>query len=141
MSKRHFILVLAVALFSIVFALSAYGEEKQKEQKQDCVGSFMQLDADKNGVVDSAEVEKTAKGDFKKLDKNNDGVINGKDGKIFLRKADIAIIDRDKDGNITVDEYVIYFTDNFKKVDLNKDGKVTKDEMEKYCKERASKRK
>jgi Ca2+-binding EF-hand superfamily protein len=40
-----------------------------------------------------------------------------------------------------VDEYVVYFTDNFKKVDLNKDGKVTKDEMEKYCKERASKRK
>jgi Ca2+-binding EF-hand superfamily protein len=70
--------------------------------------------------------------DFKKIDGNNDGKISKKE---FLDAAikNFNIIDKNKDGFLTIDELkaigkidAIKF---MKEVDINKDGKISKEEF------------
>ena len=52
-----------------------------------------------------------------------------KDMKVKGHKGHFAKLDADKDGKVSLDEFLVRSKGHFTKIDANKDGSLTKDEM------------
>lgn len=98
-----------------------------------------QADANKDGIVTSAEAKANRAKIFGKMDRNDDGKVNksdrpslagkGKFDKAFAKAS--ASADANRDGTITQSEWESAQSAQFRKLDLKKDGKLDKTEMAK----------
>ena len=101
---------------------------------------LMRYDTNKDGVVDRAEWKAGQEARFKQLDTNGDGKLTQEelfartpaDGNSVVpsdRQAQrqtsyFQLLDADKDGFVTLAEFMIQADRNFARCDLNKDGRI-----------------
>jgi hypothetical protein len=101
---------------------------------------LMRYDTNKDGAVDRAEWKAGQEARFKQLDSNGDGKLTQEelfartpaDGNSVLpsdRQAQrqtsyFQLLDADKDGFVTLAEFMVQADRNFARCDLNKDGRI-----------------
>jgi hypothetical protein len=101
---------------------------------------LMRYDTNKDGVVDRAEWKAAQEARFKQLDANGDGKLT--QDELFARtpasgnsvlptdrqaqrqSAYFQLLDADKDGVVTLAEFMAQADRNFERCDLNKDGRI-----------------
>ena len=101
---------------------------------------LMRYDTNKDGVVDRAEWRTAQEMRFKQLDTNKDGKLT--QDELFARTPAIGdsvlptdrqvqrqssyfqLLDTDKDGFVSLSEFMIQADRNFARCDLNKDGRI-----------------
>jgi Ca2+-binding EF-hand superfamily protein len=100
-------------------------------------GRWLQrLDANKDGTVTLEEMLSTREPRFARLDVNKDGAIDAKEVETQARERSeywskrlVRRFDHDRDGKITKDEFDRYARDRFAMRDLNSDGKITDEDL------------
>jgi hypothetical protein len=101
---------------------------------------LMRYDTNKDGVVDRAEWKAAQEARFKQLDANGDGKLT--QDELFARTPAIGnsvlptdrqvqrqstyfqLLDADKDGVVTLAEFMAQADRNFARCDINKDGRI-----------------
>jgi Ca2+-binding EF-hand superfamily protein len=101
---------------------------------------LMRYDTNKDGVVDRAEWKAGQEARFKRLDTNGDGKLT--EDELFARTPAIGnsvlptdrqvqrqstyfqLLDADKDGVVTLAEFMAQADRNFARCDINKDGRI-----------------
>ena len=101
---------------------------------------IMRYDTNKDGVVDRAEWKAGQEARFKRLDTNGDGKLTQEE--LFARTPAIGnsvlptdrqaqrqssyfqLLDADKDGVVTLAEFMAQADRNFARCDINKDGRI-----------------
>jgi hypothetical protein len=101
---------------------------------------LMRYDTNKDGVVDRAEWKAAQEARFKRLDTNGDGKLT--EDELFARTPAIGnsvlptdrqvqrqstyfqLLDADKDGVVTLAEFMAQADRNFARCDINKDGRI-----------------
>lgn len=87
------------------------------------------FDADNDGTLDLAEVNKAASAVFDKLEKDNDATLDRKEvGSRIAKKAFLAA-DPDNDSTLTKDEYLALVQKLFKQADPDNDGTLDAKEL------------
>ena len=148
--KKHPVLAMRVLAMSAAIALaSAAAHAQTTTPAAHAAKPPMQLDANKDGVIDRAEAAKAPKlaGKFDQLDRNKDGKLDaderpqrregmrhrrmGKDG--HAGHGRMMPADADKDGRISRAEAQAAqakFADRFDEMDANKDGYLDRADMQ-----------
>jgi hypothetical protein len=144
-------LLLAAALLGTPAAAFAQAAAPQSVSKADYLAGtqrdFVEIDADKNGTVTTAEVNaardravatlaaRRAEAMFAELDSDKNGSLNQAEFAKLVKPAGklppspIMGFDTNKDGRITAAEYKAGTEARFARLDANKDGLVTEAEM------------
>jgi Ca2+-binding EF-hand superfamily protein len=94
--------------------------------------TFSTSDLDKNGKVDRAEYQRRMVEVFYFADKNKDGAVTIEEIAAIETVDEKAFktADRDRSGNLTVNEFVAYRMIQFDEADANKDGVLTIEEVQ-----------
>jgi Ca2+-binding EF-hand superfamily protein len=87
------------------------------------------LDTDKDGTVDTGEINKAAEALFDRLDKDQDGTLELKELQGRLSKKEFQAADPDKDGTLTRDEVLTAAGNLFKDADPDNDGALDGKEL------------
>ncbi len=114
--------------------------EKPARASNSVPRGLMRYDTNKDGVVDRAEWKAAQEARFKRLDTNGDGKLT--EDELFARTPAIGnsvlppdrqvqrqssyfqLLDADKDGVVTLAEFMAQADRNFARCDLNKDGRI-----------------
>jgi len=146
MSKSPLLLALALAWPT----LSAFAANDAASKPQERVGGHgedpaafvVEHDLDRNGKVDTAEFERFRRERFAATDSNHDGTLSrdeyvgefaqrlqhveGQASERQMKQADVRfnVLDQDKDGKMTWDEYAASGQRLFQRADRNGDGVV-----------------
>ena len=114
--------------------------EKPARASNSVPRGLMRYDTNKDGVVDRAEWKAGQEARFKRLDTNGDGKLT--EDELFARTPAIGnsvlppdrqvqrqssyfqLLDADKDGVVTLAEFMAQADRNFARCDLNKDGRI-----------------
>lgn len=114
--------------------------EKPARTSNSVPRGLMRYDTNKDGVVDRAEWKAAQEARFKRLDTNGDGKLT--EDELFARTPAIGnsvlppdrqvqrqssyfqLLDADKDGVVTLAEFMAQADRNFARCDLNKDGRI-----------------
>ncbi len=117
---------------------------------------LMRYDTNKDGVVDRAEWKAAQEARFKQLDTNGDGKLT--QDELFARTPAIGnsvlptdrqaqrqstyfqLLDADKDGMVTLAEFMAQADRNFARCDINKDGRIDTAECRQALQRRATQR-
>ena len=117
---------------------------------------LMRYDTNKDGVVDRAEWKAGQEARFKRLDTNGDGKLT--QDELFARTPAIGnsvlptdrqaqrqstyfqLLDADKDGVVTLAEFMAQADRNFARCDLNKDGRIDTAECRQALQRRSTQR-
>ena len=117
---------------------------------------LMRYDTNKDGVVDRAEWKAAQEARFKRLDANGDGKLT--QDELFARTPAIGnsvlptdrqaqrqstyfqLLDADKDGVVTLAEFMAQADRNFARCDLNKDGRIDTAECRQALQRRSTER-
>ena len=133
---KNLTLIIFLALTLVLGACSgSESEEKKKEPKKqkDPQKQIAIYDTDKDGKISLEEMTTTGKERFSKKDKNQDGFLQ-KDELESKKKKDsdkrFIKLDADKDGQVTMEEWLVPIEENFKKADGNNDGFLSEDELQ-----------
>lgn len=142
------LLSLAAALFMLAApAFAAPGDQAPPQSSTSSAAvparapsGVMRYDTNKDDAVDSAEWKAGQEGRFKRLDANGDGKLS--QDELFARtpaagnsvlpgdrqagrqSAYFQRLDADKDGQVTLVEFMAQADGNFARCDLNKDGRI-----------------
>jgi len=87
------------------------------------------LDTDKDGTLDSAEINKAAETLFDRLDKDKDETLEPKELQGRLSRKDFKAADPDNDGTLTRDEFLSAAGNLFKGADPDNDGTLDAKEL------------
>lgn len=133
--------VLSIASLCVL-ASSAWAVEKQKElpdyikQKQQRRADDIKVyDANKDGVLQPEELQKSRETKFNALDKNQDGIISPDETAGSLEKfkqPQPMETSADKLKKMEADREANRIRNQYKLSDENKDGKISKDEYQGY---------
>ena len=114
--------------------------EKPARASNSVPRGLMRYDTNKDGVVDRAEWKAAQEARFKRLDTNGDGKLT--EDELFARTPAIGnsvlppdrqvqrqssyfqLLDADKNGVVTLAEFMAQADRNFARCDLNKDGRI-----------------
>ena len=117
---------------------------------------LMRYDTNKDGVVDRAEWKAGQEARFKQLDTNGDGKLT--QDELFARTPAIGnsvlptdrqaqrqstyfqLLDADKDGVVTLAEFMAQADRNFARCDINKDGRIDTAECRQALQRRSTQR-
>jgi len=117
---------------------------------------LMRYDTNKDGVVDRAEWKAAQEARFKQLDANGDGKLT--QDELFARTPAIGnsvlptdrqaqrqstyfqLLDADKDGVVTLAEFMAQADRNFARCDINKDGRIDTAECRQALQRRSTER-
>ena len=117
---------------------------------------LMRYDTNKDGVVDRAEWKAAQEARFKRLDANGDGKLT--QDELFARTPAIGnsvlptdrqaqrqstyfqLLDADKDGVVTLAEFMAQADRNFARCDINKDGRIDTAECRQALQRRSTER-
>ena len=117
---------------------------------------LMRYDTNKDGAVDRAEWKAAQEARFKQLDTNGDGKLT--QDELFARTPAIGnsvlptdrqaqrqstyfqLLDADKDGMVTLAEFMAQADRNFARCDINKDGRIDTAECRQALQRRATQR-
>src|ERR1700704_1189212 len=117
---------------------------------------LMRYDTNKDGVVDRAEWKAGQEARFKRLDTNGDGKLT--QDELFARTPAIGnsvlptdrqaqrqstyfqLLDADKDGAVTLVEFMAQADRNFARCDINKDGRIDTAECRQALQRRSTQR-
>ena len=117
---------------------------------------LMRYDTNKDGVVDRAEWKAGQEARFKQLDTNGDGKLT--QDELFARTPAIGnsvlptdrqaqrqstyfqLLDADKDGVVTLAEFMAQADRNFARCDINKDGRIDTAECRQALQRRSTER-
>jgi len=117
---------------------------------------LMRYDTNKDGAVDRAEWKAAQEARFKQLDANGDGKLT--EDELFARTPAIGnsvlptdrqaqrqstyfqLLDADKDGVVTLAEFMAQADRNFARCDLNKDGRIDTAECRQALQRRSTQR-
>ena len=117
---------------------------------------LMRYDTNKNGGVDRAEWKAAQEARFKQLDTNGDGKLT--QDELFARtpasgnsvlptdrqaqrqSTYFQLLDADKDGVVTLAEFMAQADRNFARCDINKDGRIDTAECRQALQRRATQR-
>jgi hypothetical protein len=117
---------------------------------------LMRYDTNKDGVVDRAEWKAAQEARFKQLDTNGDGKLT--QDELFARtpatgnsvlptdrqaqrqSTYFQLLDADKDGVVTLAEFMAQADRNFARCDLNKDGRIDTAECRQALQRRSTQR-
>jgi Ca2+-binding EF-hand superfamily protein len=124
-------------------ALLCMGGARDARAHEDVDAKFQMMDKNGDGKISAEEHEEGAEEMFKKMDANGDGKVTivemdtahekmmGKaGGKPRMTSSEkIKVIDTNKDGVVSEDEFEESSKVMFEKLDTNKDGYVTKAEL------------
>lgn len=102
------------------------------------LASFDRLDVARDGGISSAEYAQGAQSLFEMLDMEQDGNVNGKEldaGAAMLLEVDgltprivLDTADTDRDGKLTLSEWIAFFNAHFTTVDRNGNGTIDRAE-------------
>jgi hypothetical protein len=116
----------------------------------------MRYDTNKDGAVDRAEWKAAQEARFKQLDANGDGKLT--QDELFARTPAIGnsvlptdrqtqrqstyfqLLDADKDGVVTLAEFMAQADRNFARCDINKDGRIDTAECRQALQRRSTQR-
>ena len=114
--------------------------EKSARASNSVPRGLMRYDTNKDGVVDRAEWKAAQEARFNRLDTNGDGKLT--EDELFARTPAIGnsvlptdrqvqrqstyfqLLDADKDGVVTLAEFMAQADRNFARCDINKDGRI-----------------
>jgi Ca2+-binding EF-hand superfamily protein len=91
--------------------------------------AFSQSDTDHSGAIDRRELYDRSVEVFYHADDNKDGVLVVEEFRDLPRGDDLKPGDSDRDGRLTVNEYVRIRDLEFESADGDKDGELTVDEV------------
>lgn len=127
---------LALGRISASFAFGQMGPVGPGFAGHSAEGWLTQVDANKDGAVSLDEIKTARNARFADFDRDKDGVVNSaeveaavREGVERMTKRIVRRFDKDRDGTITRDEFNRFAVERFSWLDLNDDGTVTKDEM------------
>ena len=118
MLGRFFALTAAIGIAVSLAGAPAFAKGGEKALKL--------LDTDNDGTVDLAEAKKAAIAVFDKFNKDNDKTIDAKELGGRLSKKDLEAADPDKDGTLTIEEYLALVEARFKAADPDNDSKLVR---------------
>ena len=118
MSLRRSVLMMALTTLTVasVPALAA--------PRADAIKMF-----DTDSTLDLAEVKKAASSLFAKLDRDHDGTLDKRELAGRLSAGELAAADPDRDGNLTLDEYLAVVERRFNAANPDKDGTLDAKEL------------
>lgn len=121
-----------IVFFCIVFfgSVNVFAQEIDMPKTET---EFQKIDANKDGLVTSKEMQKYQRGEFNELDKDKNGIIDENE----LKADEMGIFteaDKNKDGKVTRQESGLQFKEYFRQLDSDKNGKVSEDEYTDYWK-------
>jgi Ca2+-binding EF-hand superfamily protein len=92
---------------------------------------FAKLDANADGAIDQAEIDKAREAWRQRMNKPASAENNAQAPNKEHRRGFMARIDSDSDGKVTSQEFAVAGDKMFAKLDANGDAKLAKDEMPK----------
>ena len=114
--------------------------EKPARASNSVPRGLMRYDTNKDGVIDRAEWKAAQEARFKRLDTNGDGKLTEDelfartpaagnsvlptDRQVQRQSSYFQLLDADKDGVVTLSEFMAQALRNFERCDLNKDGRI-----------------
>lgn len=124
-----------IAAAALLTTLSIGATAAHAQSTQDVQKMLKQADANRDGQITWAEVEKLRASSFARLDRNNDGYIDGSDrpslfgGRFDEAMKTVSKFDTNGDGRISKSEMMNAEAPAFIKADANGDKIVTSDEI------------
>ena len=138
------LIIPAAALLLAAPALAAPGDTpapaSAPERPSRANSGIMRYDTNKDGVVDRAEWKAGQEARFKRLDTNGDGKLTQdelfartpavgnsvlpSDRQVERQSTYFQLLDADKDGVVTLAEFMAQADRNFARCDVNKDGRT-----------------
>jgi len=112
------------------------GKVSLKEFEAKSSPMFEKLDRNGDGTITPKEHKAAKREMFARMDVNGDGVLGAEDRKLRheqmrqMKERGPALLDTDKDGRISRDEFVKTNSPIFSHFDQNGDGKITRKEIE-----------
>jgi len=136
--KLPLALATLAAAGAIAAAVSIAGEPQERHGRQGHWGRAMltAMDADKDGTVTSAEIEAHQAARAAEIDADKNGTITAEEMIAHEEKMRVqrmverlSLMDRNGDGNVSVEEYEAARTWRLARLDRNGDGRIEADEM------------
>jgi Ca2+-binding EF-hand superfamily protein len=118
-------------IFLYLVVISCLNVFAQQNNTPTAQAEFQKIDINKNGYIDSTEMQSYQKQRFSELDKNKDGVIDSEELKADKTKM-FEKADENKDGKITQQEAFAQFNKYLNEMDTDKDAKVSEKEYKEY---------
>jgi|TARA_A100001391_G_scaffold205463_1_gene207288 Ca2+-binding EF-hand superfamily protein len=121
-----------LAIKSVLFALAGLASvgpamaQNQNQQGGLTPEHFTQLDRDGSGGVSKAEYEQFMRDSYRKMDANGDQRLTRNETANVLTTEQFDVVDVNKDGVLTEEEFMVQVSRDFDRYDYDKDGVLTR---------------
>lgn len=118
-------------IFLYIILFSCINTFAQQSDMQAAATEFQKMDVNRDGYVDSMEMQGYQEQRFNEFDKDKNGVIDTEELKADKTKM-FEKADENKDGKVSQQEAFSQFNKYLNEMDSDKDGKVSEKEYKEY---------